>query len=121
MGFPAIATVRLLKRRAVSFGPDTPGASGEGDGLTAADRLKYTEAFNIFDKHQQLGRRCWVLVDFLWGDRFPKKLGCLKMFEKTTCGKKAAGGRLVCFCLADFLRRLWFWNRFVSPRSYSSR
>lgn len=26
---------------------------GDGDGLTAADRLKYTEAFNIFDKHQQ--------------------------------------------------------------------
>lgn len=26
---------------------------GDGDGLTAADRLKYTEAFNIFDKYQQ--------------------------------------------------------------------
>ncbi|CAK9035268.1 Calmodulin (CaM) [Durusdinium trenchii] len=28
-------------------------ADGEGDGLTGPDRLKYTEAFNIFDKHQQ--------------------------------------------------------------------
>ena len=33
-----------------------PGDLGDGDGLTAADRLKYTEAFNIFDKHQHLGR-----------------------------------------------------------------
>jgi len=46
---------------------DTPGTSGEGDGLTAADRLKYTEAFNIFDKHQQLGLlRCvgcwWIFL-----------------------------------------------------------
>ncbi|CAJ1457419.1 unnamed protein product, partial [Effrenium voratum] len=28
-------------------------ADDEGDGLTAADRQKYSEAFNIFDKHQQ--------------------------------------------------------------------
>lgn len=31
-------------------------ADGEGDGLTGPDRLKYTEAFNIFDKHQQLSQ-----------------------------------------------------------------
>ena len=35
---------------------------GDGDGLTAADRVKYTEAFNIFDKHQHLGR--WWMVAF---------------------------------------------------------
>ena len=47
---------------------DTPATSGEGDGLTAADRLKYTEAFNIFDKHQQLGLlRCLGVGGFFWG------------------------------------------------------
>lgn len=73
---------------------DTPATSGEGDGLTAADRLKYTEAFNIFDKHQQLGLlRCLGVGGFFWGRQISgKKWDVLRCSKKTQMWTKMTLG-----------------------------
>lgn len=101
-----------------------PQHPGEGDGLTAADRLKYTEAFNIFDKHQQLGRKMYGDVGGLFwgGDRFPEKMG---MFEdvrkKQMWTKKPLGDVWYVFVWQIFWGGYGIWNRVFSPISYSGR